>query len=605
MKCSRISLSLWCTVLGGATMVLGSIGPRNAWALDPYADAAATAEWSDPYDAHSPEGAYHFEYPEDTQSAGQPTGSGPAVDREESAEAYALKYGYHYATFSELYGDPNAEKSDSDSSAADSSDQENGYSSSMDDADHSDTADVNADHADYLDEYESDASYMDDADYSDEQEGETAQTDDADYSYEYESDTHYMDDVDDSAMGDTDTSETEYNDSSAMGGEGGPHWYENDAYYTDDPDNSEMDDTNASEAEDSDASATDSMDVPATEDANLSQADDEADQDADSSSDEGKHALDDEQYEPSQDSQSTYEYGDHDWFYSNAIRSNRDSAETADTGSEAVEPWTDYSRYDYGERYYQPGIADSATNEAELDSSADTGRTEIWNHYRYEYYRDVVEETRPLPPVEAEYRDNGLELFGAMPASLLTNSDRDLLRTLERLSEEPSGVRRAVLNYYLESLDSSSFEFVYDFEIGSGIEVLSLSDDVTGAAAFLAAYRLMERGELGPNEAADLLHRSLDNRSAGWREEVRAITANAYETGIFAEGAQEFGTASAENALTSAMLTAAVDSLSGAGEAVWNFTQQLVAADWHAFLMSLQSHPAAHEGSIGSEWLGL
>ncbi len=122
---------------------------------------------------------------------------------------------------------------------------------------------------------------------------------------------------------------------------------------------------------------------------------------------------------------------------------------------------------------------------------------------------------------EAEGR---LELYAWLPGELLTSSDQDLLRSLARLCDDPSGVRRAVLNDHLESLGSEAIEFATQFEDATGVEVLGLADDLPGAAALLGCFRLMEQGELGMDESADLLRRALPNISEEWSKDVAEMT---------------------------------------------------------------------------------
>jgi hypothetical protein len=195
-----------------------------------------------------------------------------------------------------------------------------------------------------------------------------------------------------------------------------------------------------------------------------------------------------------------------------------------------------------------------------------------------------------------------VELFSASPAALLTSADQELLRALERSAEEPSGVRRAALNGHLESLDFQAIDFVMSFEDTTGIEVLGLADDPLSTAALLGSYRLLERGELGRDEAVDLLRRSLQNMSADWAKGVRLITANAYETGEVARSAQPAPTTSADMRSVSRVLTTlTLQSLWRVGEAVWGLPQRLAECDWQALLGGWEESQAASKG-FGLDW---
>ncbi len=201
-----------------------------------------------------------------------------------------------------------------------------------------------------------------------------------------------------------------------------------------------------------------------------------------------------------------------------------------------------------------------------------------YEYYGYDYEEETVEEAA----------ESGLELFAWHPNDLLLLPDREILRTLETLCDESSGVRRATLNDYLEALGWEAIDFASRFEDVTGIEVLGLADDLPGAAAFLGAFRLMEQGELGQDEAVDLLERSLQNLSLEWIEGVSEITANAYE-----EWEPEPSTAdvdvpewsdgaSAGRPAISVLLSLGSRSLIGLGNALSCVSQNLAEVDWQS-----------------------
>ncbi len=117
-----------------------------------------------------------------------------------------------------------------------------------------------------------------------------------------------------------------------------------------------------------------------------------------------------------------------------------------------------------------------------------------------------------------------LALFTWNPAELLTWSDQETLQVLDMLPDQAAGMRRAVLSDYLESLGLAATSLANRFEKGSGLTVLALADDLAQTAAFLACFRLAERGELESDEALTLLQKSLLHRSDRWNRWIGQVT---------------------------------------------------------------------------------
>ena len=242
--------------------------------------------------------------------------------------------------------------------------------------------------------------------------------------------------------------------------------------------------------------------------------------------------------------------------------------------------------------------------DARMDPSEELAQDDYWTEYGYEYsYPETkygsagateeesdIESRLEGEPGEPTYAMEecpeedlpcGVELFAWHPEELLSHQDQEILKTLERLSEDPSGVRRATLNEYLEELGSDAVEFAGRFEDFSGIDVLGLADDLPGTAAFLASFRLLQRGELGIDETVDVLRHSLDNLSLKWIEGVREITADAFEdwdAGIDQsedESADWLDVTFTARPIVVAMVSIANRSISGAKSAITTVSAQL------------------------------
>ena len=286
-----------------------------------------------------------------------------------------------------------------------------------------------------------------------------------------------------------------------------------------------------------------------------------------------------------------YMYGKYD---DAAEHVSEETAEADRVDSHFDDTWRyECDRYDYAcpeEAYgYSPSFDVRESDEAIAPQSQGyQGYSEAYPDEEYAY--PGFEEDEPFECFDdsaswdrqPEVSESGLELFAWHPTELLMASDQQVLRTLETQCEEPSGVRRASLNGYVEDLGWEAIDFASQFEDRTGIEVLGLADDLPGAAAFLGVFRLVERGELGMEEGIDLLRRSLQRLSLEWIEGVSGITADAFADPDRDEAPAADGSAGAPagSPVVDAMLSLAVRSLAGLGGAVSSVSQSLCDLDW-------------------------
>ena len=253
-------------------------------------------------------------------------------------------------------------------------------------------------------------------------------------------------------------------------------------------------------------------------------------------------------------------------------------------GYDDAEPYDEYGYDCYGERVEQ---ADEW-----IESSGD------------DYCEWTEAEHATAWESESEYvPESGLELFAWHPTELLLLADQEVLRTLETLCEEPSGVRRATLNDYLEILGWEAIDFASRFEDVTGVEVLGLADDLPGAAAFLGAFRLVEQGELGTDEAVDLLRRSLESLSLDWIEGVGEITADAFEDWDPQPASTEMGSpgwseaASPDSPVVHMMVSLATRSLADLGAAISGISRRFAELDLQSVEAdAAEGRAAAHVG---------
>ena len=236
-----------------------------------------------------------------------------------------------------------------------------------------------------------------------------------------------------------------------------------------------------------------------------------------------------------------YEYAYPEAPYGDAADMHGEEAEEADAGADKTPYSPEELAYPKSE-YAYPDTVDSA-EEIQVE---DATSSQSWSGggYGYEYApwegsygeRALPESTEavvtdawrtdpaaPEIPGPASTPDTEVEFPGRRPGDILTVSDQELLRALDRASGEPDGVRRAILNDYMEGLGVAGMHFGTQFEDAGGIEVLGLADDLPSAAALLAAFRMVEQGEAELSQCVDLLRGSLAGLPEKWIASVTEI----------------------------------------------------------------------------------
>lgn len=212
--------------------------------------------------------------------------------------------------------------------------------------------------------------------------------------------------------------------------------------------------------------------------------------------------------------------------------------------TDAEEAWADEYEYDYndgcsyeddysyedGYEMYDDLDMEGVEPAYEAETAADetTGSVDEpydyvdpMDHFGHEY--DAPYEWEEME--SAEPADTDVDLLDGQPTELLDEADCGLIRSLERLAGEPTAVRRNCLNEYIEALGFRAIDFAYRYEDAADADVLTLAGDLPRAAAFLAAYRLVEQERIGMDDAVAILERALSGLSLGWIEGVNEIAA--------------------------------------------------------------------------------
>jgi len=444
---------------------------------DEYADEAETeaSEEDYSYDYDQYDYNYEDEYADEAET-----------------EASEEDYSYDYDEYDYNYEDEYADEAETEASEEDYSYDYDQYDYNYED-EYADEAETEASEEDYsydYDEYE----YNYEDEYADEPETETS---DEDYSYDYdEYEYNYEDEYADEP--ETEASEEDY---SYEYDEYGHSGYESD-YGEADEDGSYWDEQNQA-AEDVDSSEPQAWEDQA--------GDDPAYEGYSDAYPEQEHAY----VQDESDSTSAYEYEYEDEY--------------------------EYSypqqKYGYGEEMdYSPEYGDEQDDEAGESYESEEyhyGYTDDEYDYESEWTGDDEFVDQLHDGQTAASSDGELDLCAWRPGEVLFYSDTDLLRRLERLSEELPETRRTLLNDYLESLGWEAGDFVDRFVDTTGIDVLDLADDPPGAAALLVTFRLVERGDVDMDPAINMLWRGLEKLDREWLDQITEIIAPQPESDDF------------------------------------------------------------------------
>jgi len=272
----------------------------------------------------------------------------------------------------------------------------------------------------------------------------------------------------------------------------------------------------------------------------------------------------------------------------NGRTSDQESAETAERADEQSNAEMDYANQSPSdvEPYMDSDqVRDEASEQGPASESAWDGGP---NEADLEYGKWMPSENND--PVQNEAKATGLEQFGYLPSQLLLRPDQELLGDLRQMADQSSGERQVAFREYVESLGSEAIEFTTQYESATGEEAAMLSEDIASSAAFLAVYRLYEQGELGIDEAIDLLRQTLGNLSQEWIDGVNELAPESefgFRYPVALEGMTSPASVSAPRALWEALSSWATGRAGQWKTALLGVcTMQLCDLDWHAMLNS-------------------
>ncbi len=235
-----------------------------------------------------------------------------------------------------------------------------------------------------------------------------------------------------------------------------------------------------------------------------------------------------------------------------------------------------YGAYPYGG--YEYASPDSNSEPVESESEADAPETDDQAQTSTYYYEwDVAEETAPT-----------VALSDWLPSQLLADEDREVLRILKRCSEDTSGMRRATLSDHIEYLGMEAIEFATQFQDDTGIDVLGLADDMPGAAAMIATFRLIERGEVETEQAVEVLREGLLQLDNQWLSELAEMTS---------EPVDQAGQWRTVRKAVDCLACASVGHLTGISRLVWRNLHRI---DWLAWAYRPSDEPEI--GNLEASW---
>ncbi len=265
--------------------------------------------------------------------------------------------------------------------------------------------------------------------------------------------------------------------------------------------------------------------------------------------------------------------------------------------ADAEEAWADEYDYGYDEYEYEHDSYDYDANDMEETFEAGTATDEsaatLDESYDYldpmDQYGHEYEDPYEWQEVEEDGTSEiDLDLLTKQPAELLGDTDCDLIRSMARLAGKPSAVRRVCLNEYIEALGFEAIDFAYRYEDATDSDVLTLADDLPGAAAFLASYRLVEQGDLAMDDGVMHLEGALSDLSLDWIEEVGRIAA--------AEQAL-----SATHPVVEAMAAVATQSIAGVSALAAAVSERLTNLPWAEVSDRLKEFRSAFRTSEGDD----
>ena len=123
---------------------------------------------------------------------------------------------------------------------------------------------------------------------------------------------------------------------------------------------------------------------------------------------------------------------------------------------------------------------------------------------------------------EVLYR-NGISLFAEHPADLLSSSDWEILEHLSSLQRHDLTAAATCLDEYLNTIGWHVYELTYRVEASRGISRVALARDLVAVSLLLATCRLVEKGELGIEEAGRLLEQSLQCVPEAWAAAIENL----------------------------------------------------------------------------------
>ena len=238
-------------------------------------------------------------------------------------------------------------------------------------------------------------------------------------------------------------------------------------------------------------------------------------------------------------------------------------------GYDGYEYQADHEDYEYDsyEDDYdcEFGMEDEYEMEAASEEAADVTEQAFEKAGATEQYGNEYD--IPSEWMEAE-PELDLDLLRQQPADLLEESDIELIQSLRQVSEEPAAVRRARLNNHIEAIGFEAIDFAYRYEDSADADVLTLSDDLPGLAAFLASFRLVEKGEISMDDGVVVLESALSELSLDWIESVSRMAMPTEEV------------VSASHPVVLAMAAAANSSIEGIGELAASLSLRFSELPW-------------------------
>jgi len=209
-----------------------------------------------------------------------------------------------------------------------------------------------------------------------------------------------------------------------------------------------------------------------------------------------------------------------------------------------------------------------------LANSGEYVAAKMEGHFSDKFVLDP--DTAETSGVLSSNKSRSIELSVWLPEELLVSEDLYFLRLIDKLSDEPLGLRKLIFREHLELLGSEATDLARMFEDITGEEALELADDRLRAAVFLVTFRLMKQCQIDTKLSVRALQKGLERMPEEWIDGVdELVSRSPDEAQRGGEGGDYRQTDVTKQIMARMFISAACDSLDKLGYAIGRISRRL------------------------------